>query len=84
MAKSSVQGASRHAKRAAGIRKRAVSVHTLRHCYATHLLEAGVNLRVIQKNIGHASLETTMMYLHLTAKGQEDAYALIDQVMEGL
>jgi site-specific recombinase XerD len=84
MAKSSVQGAFRYAKREAGIRKRAVSVHTLRHCYATHLLEAGVNLRVIQKNMGHASLETTMMYLHLTAKGQEDAYALIDQVMEGL
>ncbi|MBI2200306.1 MAG: tyrosine-type recombinase/integrase, partial [Candidatus Rokubacteria bacterium] len=70
--------------RDAGIGKRGVSVHTLRHCYATHLLEAGVNLRVIQKNMGHASLETTMMYLHLTHKGSEDAYALIDQVMEGL
>ena len=56
----------------------------LRHCYATHLLEAGVNLRVIQKNMGHASLETTMIYRHLTHKGQEDAYALIDRVMEGL
>ena len=67
-----------------GIGKRAVSIHTLRHCYATHLLEAGVNLRVIQKNMGHASLETTMIYLHLTHKGQEDAYALIDRVMEGL
>ena len=84
MAKSSVQGAFRHAKRDAGVAKREVSVHTLRHCYATHLLEAGVNLRVIQKNMGHASLETTMMYLHLTSKGQEDAYALIDRVMEGL
>jgi len=84
MAKSSVQGAFRQATRAASIRKRAVSVHTLRHCYATHLLEAGVNLRVIQKNMGHASLETTMMYLHLTTKGHEDAYALIDRVMEGL
>jgi len=79
-----VQGAFRQATRAASIRKRAVSVHTLRHCYATHLLEAGVNLRVIQKNMGHASLETTMMYLHLTTKGHEDAYALIDRVMEGL
>ena len=43
MAKSSVQGAFRHAKRQAGIAKRGVSVHTLRHSYATHLLEAGVN-----------------------------------------
>jgi integrase/recombinase XerD len=84
MAISSVQGAFRAAKRAAAITKRAVSIHTLRHCYATHLLEAGVNLRVIQKNLGHASLETTMVYLHLTAKGNEDAYALIDTVMEDL
>jgi integrase/recombinase XerD len=84
MAKSSVQGAFRHAKQEAEIHKRGVSVHTLRHCYATHLLEAGVNLRVIQQNLGHTSLETTMMYLHLTHKGQEDAYALIDRVMEGL
>jgi site-specific recombinase XerD len=84
MAKSSVQGAFRHAKRAAGIGKRGVSIHTLRHCYAPHLLEAGVNLRAIQRNMGHASLETTMMYLHLTHKGYEDAYALIDHVMEGL
>jgi len=84
MAKSSVQGAFRRAKFEAGIRKRAVCIHTLRHCYATHLLEAGVNLRVIQKNMGHASLESTMIYLHLTRKGNEDAYALIDSVMEGL
>jgi integrase/recombinase XerD len=84
MAKSSVQGAFRAAKQQAGIVKRGVSIHTLRHCYATHLLEAGVNLRVIQKNMGHASLETTMIYLHLTHKGHEDAYALIDTVMEDL
>jgi site-specific recombinase XerD len=84
MAKSSVQGAFRAAKLKAGITKRAVSVHTLRHCYATHLLEAGVNLRVIQKHMGHSSLESTMVYLHLTNKGHEDAYALIDSVMEGL
>ena len=63
---------------------RGVSVHTLRHCYATHLLEAGVNPRVIQRHMGHASLESTMLYLHLTHKGTEDAYALIDRVMEGL
>lgn len=84
MAISSVQGAFRGAKHRAGIAKRGVSVHTLRHSYATHLLEAGVNLRVIQRNLGHSSLESTMVYLHLTHKGNEDAYALIDSVMEGL
>ena len=83
-AKSSVQGALRRAKLEAGIRKKGVHIHTLRHSYATHLLEAGVNLRVIQRYLGHTRLETTMVYLHLTQKGQEDAYQLIDQVMGGL
>ena len=84
MAKSSVQGAFRQAKRAAGVLKKGVAIHTLRHSYATHLLEAGVNLRVIQRYMGHARLETTMLYLHLTQKGQEDACQLINHVMEGL
>jgi len=79
-----VQGALKRAKHAAGISKKGVPVHTLRHCYATHLLEAGVNLRVIQKNLGHANIETTMIYLHLTNKGSvkiEDAYQIINAVM---
>jgi site-specific recombinase XerD len=84
MAKSSVQGAFRRAKFAAAIGKKGVAIHTLRHSYATHLLEAGVNLRVIQRYMGHAQLETTMLYLHLTQKGQEDACQLINHVMEGL
>ena len=79
----SVQGAFREAKQAAGIKKRRVSIHTLRHSYATHLLEAGVNLRVIQRYLGHSCLETTMVYLHLTQKGQEDAYQIINQTMRG-
>ncbi len=61
-----------------------MSIHTLRHSYTTPLLEAGVNLRVIQKYLGHTRLETTMVYLHLTQKGQADAYHLIHGVMEGL
>ena len=84
VAKSSVQDAFRHGKRAAGVLKKGVAVHTLRHSYATHLLEAGVNLRVIQRYMGHARLETTMLYLHLTQKGQEDASLIINHVMEGL
>ena len=84
VAAGTVQAALRNAIRAAGIQKRDVSVHTLRHAYATHLLEAGVNLSVIQRYMGHSSLETTMIYLHLTTKGQEDAYNIIDQIMVGL
>ena len=84
MAKSSVQGALRAAKREAGIRKKNVCVHTLRHSYATHLLEAGVNLRAIQRYLGHSNIESTMIYLHLTQKGHEDASHLIEKMLEGL
>ena len=44
----------------------AATVHTLRHCYATHLLEEGVSLRLISQYLGHASLQTTVIYTHLT------------------
>jgi len=83
MNRSSVQGAFIRAKKKANINKRGVSIHTLRHSYATHLLEAGVNIRVIQRYMGHKILETTMKYLHLTQKGQEDAYQIINTVMSG-
>lgn len=46
--------------------KKVISFHTLRHCFATHLLEKGVNLRLIQQFMGHTSLRTTSIYLHLT------------------
>lgn len=84
MNRSSVQGALRRAKKRAGITKRGVGIHTLRHSYATHLLEAGVNPRVIQRSLGHAQLATTMLYLHLTQKGQEEAYQRINSVMRGI
>ena len=61
--------------------KRGVSTHTLRHSYATHLLEAGVNLRQIQKYMGHSSLQTTTIYLHLTTVGEEIAVAKILALM---
>lgn len=48
----------------AGITK-TISVHTLRHCYATHMLEKGANLKVIQQQMGHSSIKTTSMYLSL-------------------
>ncbi len=84
MAKSSVQGAFKNAVRETGIHKKRITIHTLRHCYATHLLEKGVNLRVIQRYLGHSSIETTMIYLHLTPEGHEDASHLVNALMEDL
>jgi integrase/recombinase XerD len=60
-----IQAAFRAALKETGISKNA-SVHTLRHSYATHLLEAGVNLRQIQGSLGHNSVQTTSFYTHLT------------------
>jgi integrase/recombinase XerD len=84
MRRTSVQGAFRTAKHRAGITKTGVAIHTLRHSYATHLLEAGVNPRLIQRYLGHTQLETTMIYLHLTHKGHEDAYERLNALMHGL
>ena len=84
MPRSSVQGAFRKAKQRAGLRQRDVGPHTLRHSYATHLLEAGVNLRAMQRSMGHAHLETTMLSLPLTQTGQEDAVQRMNEIMRGL
>ena len=84
MSRSSVQGAFRTAKHRAEITNMGVAIHTLRHSYATHLLEAGVNPRLIQRYLGHTQLETTMLYLHLTHKGHEDAYERLNALMHGL
>jgi len=66
------------------IQKRDVAVHTLRHSYATHLLEAGVNLRVIQELLGHRSPKTTAIYTHLTPKILEGLQTTIDELMAPL
>ena len=83
MSKSSVQMAFRAALKQSGINKRA-SVHTLRHSWATHLLEAGVNLRLIQEWLGHSSPATTSVYTHLTVKAEQLGSRAINQIMSQL
>jgi len=76
---SGVQRAFRAAVAASGLQKQA-TVHTLRHSYATHLLEAGISLRLIQAYLGHSSPKTTTLYTHLTPQAQISATAVINQL----
>jgi integrase/recombinase XerD len=80
---SSVQIVFKAAVRECNIYKR-VSVHTLRHSYATHLLEKGVNLRLIQEYLGHRSPKTTVIYTHLTEKVKDAGYSAINELIDEL
>ncbi len=78
-----MQTAYKQSLAAANINKPA-TIHTLRHSYATHLLDAGVNLRIIQQYLGHKSLKSTVIYTHLTQDGHTRATTTIARLMNGL
>jgi len=84
MAIGSVQGALRRVMAELPKIQKHATIHTLRHSYATHLIEAGVNIRIVQQYLGHASLVNTMIYLHVTDLGNDDAAGRIKRLMEGL
>jgi site-specific recombinase XerD len=81
MSVSSAQHCFRLAAAAAGLPREA-TLHTLRHSYATHLLEEGVSLRQIASYLGHSSLDTTVIYTHLTAVSESRALQALDGLLQ--
>jgi integrase/recombinase XerD len=78
-----IQCAFKQARLKVGIHKK-VSVHHLRHSYATHLLEAGVDLRYVQKYLGHKDPKTTMIYTQLIKQDLEEPTRILNEVMRNL
>lgn len=78
-----VQGALRRTVKKLKIAKH-IHPHTFRHSYATHLLEAGVPIQHVQSCLGHRSLVTTMIYLHVTESGREASREKLNQLVRGV
>jgi site-specific recombinase XerD len=83
MEESGLQKAFRHAVQAAGVNKPA-TIHSLRHSWATHLLESGVSVRVLQLWMGHTSPTTTAIYTHLTQHAEQTAATALERLTAGL
>ncbi|OIO66716.1 MAG: integron integrase [Zetaproteobacteria bacterium CG_4_9_14_3_um_filter_49_83] len=83
LGESGLQKAIRSASQKAGINKRVTS-HTLRHSFATHLLEAGTNIRVVQKLLGHADVKMTEIYIHMLQQNPGAVKSPLDSLNEDL
>ena len=80
---SGVQGVLRSTLKRLGFKKH-VHPHIFRHAYATHLLEANIPIRHVQKILGHKTLQSTMIYLHVTTQAQTDSHERVSQLMQGV
>jgi len=78
-----LQRAVKQAARAAGIGKR-VTTHTSRHCFATHLLESGYDIRTVQELLGHSDVKTTMIYTHVLNRGGHGVRSPLDIAQQRL
>lgn len=78
-----VQGVLQRTLRKLNIKKH-VHPHIFRHAYATHLLESNVPIRHVQQILGHKTLKSTMVYLHVTTQAQTDSHKRVAQVMQGV
>jgi site-specific recombinase XerD len=77
-----VQWAAREARRASGIHKQ-VTAHSLRHSYATHLLEMGTDIFTLKELLGHVDINTTLIYLHVARVGRQAPFSPLEKLYEG-
>jgi len=83
MSERGIQRAFAEVVRSLGLKQKGLCPHSLRHSYATAMLEEGVNLKVLQSYLGHKTIQATEIYLHLTRHSDAVARAAVERLMNG-